>query len=109
MFKSIQFVRYLGYNFTTKLNEYTFELIDTDFSCVVFGAEGARVVAEAGAVIQEYSKRKLNVAANLIRAFQFMKETYGWSIAQQIKLAEQYNPLFTPELKQELDKYMVLL
>ena|ERR1700722_5055766 len=109
MFQSIQFARFLGYNSATKHNEYKFELVDSDFICVVIGAEAAGVTAETDAVIQEYSKRKLNVAANLIRCFQFQEKKYGWSIAKQIAWAEQYQPLLTPEIKTDLQKYLTLI
>ena len=115
MFQSIKYIKYLDYNATTKLHSSEYELVDSDFSCAAAGV--AVVVREpcpggtiaAGAVIQEYSKRKLNVATNLIRCFKYHEKEYGWSIAEQIEWAEKYQPLFTPELKQELAKYLVLV
>jgi hypothetical protein len=119
MFQSIEYRCYLGYDDATKLYSYEYELIDSDFSCVVIAVGlAAGIVAGvevAGAVIQEYSKRNLNsstscnVAANLIRYFRFYEKEYGYSIAEQIEWAEKRQPLFTPELKTELDKYLILL
>jgi hypothetical protein len=116
MFQSIKYIRALGYNAATKLHSYEYELIDSDFSCVVVVA-GAReflgmdvlFVAYAGAVIKEYSKRKLNIAANLIRFFRFYKKKWSYSMIQQIAWAEKYQPAFTPKLKAELDKYLILV
>jgi hypothetical protein len=111
MLESIKYKRSLGYNAATKLYEYEFELIDSDFSWVGTAAGASRFVSEAavGALIQEYSKRKLNVAANLIRFFRFYEKKWSYSIELQIELAQKYQPLFTPELKAELDKYLTLL
>jgi hypothetical protein len=115
MFQSIEYKRYFGYNVATKLYEYEYELIDSDFSCVASAGANADLASVdlasvvAGAVIKEYSKRNLNVAANLVRCFCFCEKKYGWTIAEQIVWAEQYQPLFTPKLKVELDKYMVLV
>jgi hypothetical protein len=110
MFQSIEYIRSLSYNADTKLYEYEYELIDSDFGKVVVVVVVVAVaVADACAVIQEYSKRKLNVAANLVRCFRFHEKEYGNSIADQITWAEKWQPLFTPELKADLDKYLTLL
>ena len=63
----------------------------------------------AGAVINEYSKRNLNVAANLVKLLAIHKVAVGWSFEQQIKWWTLDQPLFTPELKAELDKYLALI
>jgi hypothetical protein len=115
MLQSSEYKRFLGYNAATKLYEHEYDLIDSDFRCVVVAitdplAHAAGEAVEApGSVIQEYSKRKLNVAANLVRCFKYQEKIYGWTIAQQIEWAEKWQPLFTPELKAELDKYLTLL
>jgi hypothetical protein len=122
MFQSIEYKRYLGPDSITKLNSYEYELIDSDFSCVVAVSAGASSAPSTppfpdaatestagGAVIQEYSKRNLNVASNLVRFFKWYENGYGYSIAEQITWAEQYQHQFTPELKADLDKYLVLL
>src|ERR1700722_19061623 len=115
MFRSIR-NKYLGYNAATKLYSYEYELIDSDFGkVVVVGVEiaGSTIadggtVAAGSVVIQEYNKRKLNVAANLIRCFKYHEKEYGWSIAEQIAWTEVYQPLFTPKLKADLQKYLTL-
>jgi hypothetical protein len=111
MFQSIKHKCYLGYNAATKLYENEFELIDSDFSCAVCPYETAvpTAVAVGGIVIQEYSKRNLNVAANLIRCFKYQEKKYGSSIATQIVWAERYQHQFTPEIKAELDKYLAII
>jgi hypothetical protein len=112
MFQSIKYRCYLGYNAATKLHEDELDLIDSDFSCVVVVVplDGPTAVEGAGAVIQEYSKRNLNVAANLIWCFRFYEKKWGHSIEQQIAWAEDYQPLlFTPALKADLQKYITLL
>jgi hypothetical protein len=115
MFQSIKYIRHHGYNNTTKQYEYEYELIDSDFGEVV----GVVVVASrsvacgpgagAGAVIQEYGKRNLNVVANLIRCFHFYEKRYDWTIAEQIACAEECQSLFSPEIKADLTKYLILL
>src|ERR1700722_401751 len=112
MFQSIEYTKYFGYNAVTKLHEYKYKLVDSDFRCIAVAvavAVGVVVEVEVAAVIQEYSKRKLNVAANLIRCFKYHEKEYGWSITQQIAWAEKYQPLFTPELKADLQKYLALI
>jgi len=112
MFQSIKYKRYLGYNDATKQYQYEYELIDSDFSCVAVegGPQQRELTAGAVAVvIQEYSKRKLNVATNLVRCFRFCEKRYGLTIANQIAWAEKYQHQFTPKLKAELAKYLTLL
>jgi hypothetical protein len=104
MFQSIEYIRSLGYDVATDQYEYEYELIDSDFRCV-----GVAVGVSAVIVIQEYSKRKLNVAANLIRCFKYQEKKFGWPISEQIARAEKYQPAFTPELKADLAKYLTIL
>ena len=106
MFQSI---KYFGYNtIDNNIYTYEYELVDSDFSCLVkIKDHGATTPIVA--VIQEYSKRKLNVAANLIKCFQFQEKEYGWSIAQQIVWIEKHQPLFTPQLKADTQKYLLLI
>ena len=109
MFQSIEYTNYIGYNATTKFYSYEYELVDSDFSCVAITLAASFSGTVVGVVIQEYSKRKLNVAANLIRYFKYREKSHGYSIAQQIAWAEEYQPLFTPEIKADLQKYLTLL
>ena len=103
MFQSIEYIKDLGRNATTKFHEYEYKLVDSDFSCNAVG------IAQASAVIREYSKRKLNVAANLVKYFKYYEKRYDWSIASQIAWAEKQPLLFTPEIKADLQKYLPLL
>jgi hypothetical protein len=123
MFQSLTYTKYLGYDEKTMLHSYEYDLTDSDFSCfscvvsgVVFRSAVAvgvgvvfRSVFAVAAVIQEYSKRNLNVAANLLLYFRWSEKQYGYSIADQIEQAEQFQPLFTPQLKADLQKYLLLL
>jgi hypothetical protein len=114
MFQSLEYIHSFGYNSTTKLHSYEYELTDSDFGKVVVlfhtpmlheGDEGAA----AGAVIQEYSKRKLNVAANLVAYFRWYEKEYRYPIAQQITWEAKHQPLFTPALKAARQKSLTLL
>ena len=109
MFQSITYTKNLGYNTTTNLYSYEYKLVDSDFSCAVVGVWVAVAVGAVRAIIQEYSKRKLNVAANLIRCFKYHEKKFGYSIANQTAWAEKYEPLFTPEIKANLQKYLTLV
>ena len=113
MLTNIKCTRYLGYDAATKLYSYEYELTDSEFGAVlVAGADdgvGAATGAGVAAVISEYSKRNLNVAANLVKLLLLCKQRYDWEIATQIKWWQLYQPLFTAELKAELDKYIALL
>jgi hypothetical protein len=61
------------------------------------------------AIIQEYSKRNLNVVANLAVAFAWSNKLYpGWSIQEIIDDNEKWNPLFLP-YEEDLQKYLALL
>ena len=87
------------------------DLIDSDFivplSLSDIGANYYNAII--GRVIQEYSERKLNVAANIALCFQWYQKTYNYPVAWQLVRAEQEQMLFTPELKADLQKYIVLL
>jgi hypothetical protein len=110
MFQSIKYKRYIDYNAATNLSKYEFELIDSDFGKVVVVDHEVGVSASCpGPVIQEYSKRNLNVAVNLVRCFRFCEKRYGWTIAEQIEWAEKWQPRFTSEIKTSLDKYLTLV
>jgi hypothetical protein len=110
MFQSIEYIKYLRVDKKTKLHSYEFELTDSDFGCVkvVVGVE-ATIEVEIAAVIQEYSKRNLNVAKNLFLYFRWYEKKYDIWIASQIKVAEKCHPLFTPQIKADIEKYLLLL
>jgi hypothetical protein len=109
MFQSLEYTRFLGYNKKTKLYSYEYELTDSDFSCVVVVVAPAGTGMATHAVIQEYTKRNLNVAKNLLLYFRWYEKEDIYSIAKQIEWAERNQPLFTPQLKADLNKYLSLL
>ena len=96
MFKSYEYIGHPGYDLKTGEYRREFKIIDSEWEAV------------GVAVIQEYSKRDLPVAANLIRAFQFENSKYGSSIEQIIKWNLQHNPQYK-QLEEEVDKLLVLL
>jgi len=113
MLIDIQYRRYLGYDEKTKLYSYEFELTDSEFGSVAGVATGmarpVRVAGVVGAVIAEYGKRNLNVAANLIKLLLLYKQQHGWEIASQIDWWQKHQPLFTAKLKAQLDKLLTLI
>jgi hypothetical protein len=91
-----------------------YELIDSKFGTVPGMVDvpkstyGITIEMSVG-VIQEYSKRNLNVAVNLVAFFVWMSKQYSFiSIQQLIDQNKQYNPLF-PQYEKDLQKYLVLL
>src|ERR1700743_33070 len=116
MFVSIKNIKYLGVEPGTKAYKYEFELTDSEFRTVVVlgsvrGDAGWRglLLADVGIIISEYSKRNLNVAANLIKLIISYKEKYNWSINAQLNCYREYQPLFTKEIEEELQKYLTLI
>jgi hypothetical protein len=102
MFQSYKIIKYY-------CPEY--ELTDSEFGTVL-GVHESDVGYWGGicaAVIREYSKRNLNVAANLAIAlvFQHKQDPY-WSIQQMMDDNRRYNPLF-PQYEEDIQKYLVLL
>ena len=116
MFQSYTYKKYLG----KKDDKYSFEyeLVDSDFGTI----SGVGVEVEVGvgvgvgfgigvgvAVIQEYSKRKLNVGKNLMLAFVWRnKQRPYWSIQEMIDYNKKYNPLFS-QYEEDIQKYLSLL
>jgi hypothetical protein len=116
MFQSYESIKRLG----KKDNKHTweYELTDSEFGTVsgvgflnkfVSGVKNIFTEMYEVAVIQEYSKRNLNVAANLVVAFVwYNKQNTFWSIQHMIDCNKKYNPLF-PRYEKDLQKYLVLL
>ena len=110
MFVSYKYGKYLDYKDDKYSWEY--ELTDSDFG-TVSGVEvevGAGTGVDVGiAVIQEYSKRNLNVGKNLMLAFVwYSKQLPYWSIQQIIDSNKRYNPLFS-QYEKDLQKYLLLI
>jgi hypothetical protein len=110
MFISYNYKQYLG----KKDGKHTwgYEITDSEFgtsSGVVNVEKTAYVIDMATAVIQDYSKRKLNVAANLAVAFAWLHKQYpNVSIQYIIDWNKVNNHLFLPYEK-DLQKYFLLL
>ena len=87
-----------------------FKLIDSDFETLL--NIHSMWNGFASIVIEEYSKRKLNVAANLVRFFQWYEKEYGSTIARQLSWTENqssFTPEFTSKIKADIQKYLALL
>jgi hypothetical protein len=110
---------FISYNNTNPLCEkhgihsWEYELIDNEFGTVSgvatiefwIGGMGEIVIT----VIQEYSKRNLNVAANLAICFVWISKQYTyWTIQKIIDYNKEYNPLFQ-QYEEDLQKYLILL
>jgi hypothetical protein len=109
VFQSLTHTKHLGYDKKTQIYSHEYNLTDSDFTCTVVWNSDWVGSGNAGAVIQEYSKRNLNVAANLLLYFRWYEKLTGLQIAKQIEWAEQYQLLFTPQIKADIEKYLSLL
>jgi hypothetical protein len=113
MFKSIHYLKYLGFDPKPGLYSSLFKITDDDFEEEIAGAATAHdnVVRSSGAVINCYSKRNLNVPKNLLLLFMFYEKDYvkkHYSIEQQISYCMKYQNLF-PKYKEEVEKYLLLM
>ena len=116
MFQSYTYKEYLGYKDGNHSFEY--ELVDSEFGTVsgVVVGDGPPIaytnynrVGVGVAVIQEYSKRKLNVGKNLMLAFiWYNKQHPYYSIQKMIDYNKKRNPLFS-QYEEDLQKYLLLL
>ena len=95
MFLSYEYLDYKGLDPKTGEHRWKYRIVDSEWEAegVAVGVRlGVGVAGEvACAVIQEYGKRELPVAANLIRAFQFESSKYGHSIERLVDSNKQYN------------------
>ena len=113
MFISYTYKKYIGYDKETELHSYEYELTDSEFGTVsgtvAVAGGGAGVGAGVGAaVINEYEKRNLPVAANLMKVILFIHKKYGWPVNKVIELSKRYNPKF-PKYEKDIEKYLTLL
>jgi len=114
MLIDIHHLRYCGSD--TYAHHHEFSLVDSEFGTVVCGATETHMSptnlgggSAAGAIIMQYSKRNLNVARNLLRLLFIYQERYNWIMTNQIAWWQKFQPLFTQQLKLELDKYIALM
>src|SRR5271155_44822 len=112
MLKSYEFIRYLGLDPKTNQYRWEYRIVDDDWEEVGVVVEnkvaGAFAVGVGVAVIDTYSKKGLPVAPNLIRAFQFESQKYGYILEQLIAWHKRYNPKFT-QYEDEINRLLVLL
>lgn len=79
-------------------NRFSFELIDTDFTTIVY----ADTYWEA--VIKEYEKRKLNVAKNLVMVYKYVN-THN----PMPKLLDYMMEVSNSRYDEDIQKYMMLV
>jgi hypothetical protein len=110
MFLSYEPFGYDGFDLKAGKHRWKFKIIDSEWEAVVVIAPGNRLdlTGLIAAIIQEYSKRELPVAANLIRVFQFESTKYGSSIQQIIAWNKQSSSQYK-QLEEEMERYLVLL
>jgi hypothetical protein len=106
-FKSYE-SKYLGYDYKTDEYRYEYKIVDDDWIAFGVAVEVWVEVVIGAAVIQEYSKRDLPIATNLVRAFQWYSQKCGYSIEQIIAWNKQHNPKFK-QYEEDIEKYLVLL
>ena len=109
MFQSYKYIKSLDYK---NKNSFEYEITDSEFgvSSGITDRNSYDFSLEIWfAVIEEYNKRNLNVAANLAVAMIWWCKKYkAWSIENIIYLNNKYNPLFS-QYEKDLQKYLLLL
>jgi hypothetical protein len=110
MFQLYTVNKYLGTKDNKSMWEY--ELTDSEFGTVsgIVELSYSGSVQMGIAVIQEYSKRNLNVAANLAVAFVWYNNRCSGDVSIQyiIDFHKKNSPLFL-QYEEDLQKYLVLL
>jgi hypothetical protein len=110
MFISYKYKEYFG----KKDGKHTwgYELTDSEFGTVSGVSEmywTLYSVMIGIAIIQEYGKRNLNIAANLAIAFVWFNKKYPvWSIEAMMDENKKHNPVFQ-RYEEDFQKYLVLL
>ena len=109
MFKSLSREKYLGYDEKTKLYRHQFKIIDSDFECLTSPWHEGHGLKRAGAVINVYKERNLNVAANLALFFKWQVKEYNYyNIDYAINFCRKYMPELN-EYEKDLEKYLLLM
>ena len=109
MFQSYKLIK--GPEYKGGKYSWEYELTDSDFGTVSGVGVGVDIAGvDVGiAVIQEYSKRNLNVAKNLMLFFIWYNKQYPYySIQRIIDFNKKYNPLFS-QYEEDIQKYLPLL
>ncbi|SRR5258708_954563 len=110
MFLLYDYRKFLGYDNKTKLYRWEYEIVDSEFEeigvvGIVSAVTGIDTIA---GIIDTYEKRRLNVAANLIRAFIWQNKEYSWPISDIVKDNKRYNPKFA-KYEEQINKYLTLM
>ena len=111
MFQSYKYKKYIGHK--DGKHSWEYELTDSEFGIIlgeaISMADGWIAIEVGIAVIQEYSKRKLNVGKNLMAAFIWYNKRFpSISIQQVIDINKRNNLLFL-QYEEDLQKYLLLL
>jgi hypothetical protein len=113
MFVSFICKKFVGYKNNKRI--FLYDLTDSEFGTIsdinvkVKVGNDAFVIGAPMAIIQEYSKRNLNVAANLAIALNWCIKKYPYhSVQDLINVNKKYNQLFS-QYEKDLQKYLVLL
>ena len=103
MFKSLKYKSSIYYKKTYTIL-YVFELIDTDFACdidiavsAIDGTESNSIAA--GAIVQEYAARKLNVSKNLAQWYVHQMADYKERVLYLMDKDKKYIERYFPALK----------
>ncbi|SRR5258708_4884531 len=111
MFLSYHDGKYLGYNSKTKLYRWEYKIVDSEFEEIGESDHSEEQGVGDGmgvGVIDTYEKRKLNVAANLIRAFIWSSKKDDWPISDIVKQNKLRNPKFA-KYEKDIEKYLLLI
>ncbi len=108
MFQSYEYINHIDTDIKSKLQNYEYKIIDSDWIAVnVISLLDYQVpVGVEIAVILEYEKRNLSVGRNLYVCIQYIAENYGYSLNQLIRWNKQINPYFS-KYEKEIQKYLI--
>lgn len=114
MFLSHEYKKFDSYDFKTDHAHYQYKLIDSDFESEDFESVIGDLVWQECVlftsiiIIKEYSKRNLNVSANIIRAIQNYSQLYRHSIKYIIDTNKKCSPEFH-KYEKDIKKYLLLI
>src|SRR5258708_12062993 len=108
MFQSYEKNKYLDYNRKTNLYHWEYKIIDREFEEIaVCYVESGFSISIRG-IIDTYENRKLNVAANLIRALIWLNKEYGWPISDIVKWTKNHTPKFA-KYKENVNNILIFM
>ena len=88
------------------LANYT--IIDSNFEIIIQN-KGLPKAHWVTMIIDEYENRQLNVAANLVRFFEFMHNQGPWSSIKERMDYANKNIVSLEKYKKDIDKYLLLM